>query len=75
MSSCGAFIQRGHIKLPSFLVIFHTTSHPFPLFHAKMPSTSQQVDENRTLSPEVVLSTRTSPSKLVKVSFQPFLDA
>jgi len=41
-----------------------------------MPSSSQQVNqhESRTPSPEIVLSTRTSPSKLVKVSFQPFLD-
>ena len=41
-----------------------------------MPSSSQQINrrESRTPSPEIVLSTRTSPSKLVKVSFRPFLD-
>lgn len=41
-----------------------------------MPSSSQQINQRRTPSPEaeIVLSTRTSPSKLVKVSFRPFLD-
>jgi hypothetical protein len=69
MASCGAFV-RGRtynvINVASFLVY-----SSFPLFHARMPNYSQQVHpqaEDRTPSPEVSLSTRTSPSKLVKVS-------
>ena len=57
----------------SFPTTFHITSHPsFPLFCARMPNSSRQVHpqvENQTPSPEISLSTRTSPSKLVKVSF------
>ena len=57
----------------SFPTTFHITSHSsFPLFRARMPNSSQQVRpqlENQTPSPEIALSTRTSPSKLVKVSF------
>ena len=71
----GAFVQRGNIKLKPSLIscyIPYNIPPPFPLFHAQMPSSSQQVNLHRswTPSPEVILSTRTSPSKLVKVSFQ-----
>ena len=70
-----AFVQRGNIKLKPSLIscyIPYNIPPPFPLFHAQMPSSSRQVNlhGSRTPSPEVVLSTRTSPSKLVKVSFQ-----